>query len=143
MSALYHGGIPGLRVGDMIEPGHERKPVKGCPWCDARAKGEAGPGGIDGPSVHPQHVYATTHRLYAKHYASLYGRGDLYRVETVGESVRSDEDSFETYHAPALRVLSILDRAILLTMTERRRIGREWLAADHAKARALSGDVTT
>ena len=138
-AALYHGGIPGLRVGDLIEPGHERQAVKDCPWCKARAKGEAGPGGIDGPSVHHDNVYATTHRLYAKYYASLYGRGDLYRVETVGDAPRSDEDSFETYRAPALRVLAVLDRAVLLTMTERRRLAREWLAADRAKS--LAGAV--
>lgn len=137
MSApLYHGGIPGLRVGDVIEPGHDRKAVDGCPWCQARASGHAGPDGIDGPSVHPEHVYATTHRLYARHYASLYGRGDLYRVEVVGEAVRSEEDSFETYRAPALRVLAVLDRAVLLRWTDRRRLDREWLAADIAKVKA-------
>ena len=37
-------------------------------------------------------MYATTDRLYAKHYASLWGRGDLYRVEPVGELLESTED---------------------------------------------------
>jgi len=142
MTALYHGGIAGLRVGDLIQPGHDRKPVAGCPWCDARAKGEAGPGGIDGPPAHPEHVYATTHRLYAKHYASLWGRGDLYRVEVSDEAVRSDEDSFETYRATELCVVAVLDRAVLLTMTERRRLFREWKAADFEKARRLAREET-
>ncbi|MBF6416924.1 hypothetical protein [Nocardia cyriacigeorgica] len=128
---LFHGGIPGLRPGDLIEPGHERNPHPGCPWCEARAKGEAHHG-IDGPSQHPDRVYATTSRIYALHYASLYGRGDLYRVNPVGELERSTEDTIETWTAPAFQVAAVLDRAVLLTPTQRRRLFREWTAADHA-----------
>lgn len=138
MSArLFHGGIPGLRVGDLIEPGHGRRHHDGCPWCEARAKGEAHLG-MDGPSQRQDRVYATSSRLYAKHYASLWGRGDLYRVEPVGEAERSTEDSIETWCAPALRVVAVLDRAVLLTMSERRRLDREWAAADRAFAEVQS-----
>lgn len=129
MSFYYHGGVPGLRPGDLIEPGHDRKTHDGCPWCEARANGEAHHG-IDGPSQRPDRVYATTHRLYAKHYASLYGRGDLYRVEPVGDVETSTEDTIHTVTAPAFRIVAVLDRAVLLTMSERRRLYREWGAAD-------------
>lgn len=115
------------------EPGHERQAHDGCPWCEARARDEAHQG-LDGPSQHRDRVYATTDRLYAKHYASLWGRGDLYRVEAVGEAVRSTEDTIESWHAPALRVVAVLDRAVLLTMSERRRLFREWGAADRRAA---------
>lgn len=131
---LFHGGVPGLKVGDVIEPGHERLSHDGCPWCEARAKGEAHQG-VDGPSKRPDRVYATTNRLYAKHYASLWGWGDLYRVEAVGAVERSTEDTIETYCAERLRVAAILDRAVLLTWSERRRLYREWGAADKEATR--------
>jgi hypothetical protein len=130
---LFHGGVPDLRVGDIIEPGHDRRQHDGCPFCEARAKGEAH-GGIDGPSQRPDRVYATTHRLYAKHYASLWGCGDLYRVTTDGLVERSTEDSFESYCAERLVVAGVLDRAVLLTWSERRRLYREWGVADEALA---------
>lgn len=129
MTRYYHGGAPGLRVGDLIEPGHDRATHDGCPWCEARAKGEAHQG-LDGPSQHADRVYATTDRLYAKHYASLYGRGDLYRVEPVGDEATSTEDTIASVHAPAFRVVAVLDRAVQLTMGERRRLYRQWSAAD-------------
>lgn len=97
---LFHGGVPDLRPGDLIEPGHDRLQHDGCPWCEARANGEAYLG-LDGPALHDDRVYATTNRVYAKMHASLWGRGDLYRVEPVGTWERSTEDSIETYTAPA------------------------------------------
>lgn len=127
---LFHGGMPDLRPGDLIQPGHERKLHDGCPWCEARRDGGAYLG-MDGPTPEGR-VYATTNRLYAKHYASLWGRGDLYRVEPVGELERSTEDSIESFFAPSLRVASVLDRVVLLTNSERRRLAREWEAADAA-----------
>jgi len=129
---LFHGGVPGLRVGDLIEPGHDRKVHEGYPWCEARVNGTTF-AGMD-PLSQPGRVYFTTHRLYAKHYASLWGRGDLYRVVPVGDVLRSPEDSIESFTAPALRVAAVLDRMVLLTMSERRRLFREWGIADAAVA---------
>lgn len=126
---LFHGGVPGLRPGDILDPGHERKEHDGCPWCAARAAGHAGPEGIDPPSTH-QAVYMTPHRLYAAYHASLWGRGDLYQVEPIGELVRSTEDSIETWCAPTAVVLVAIDRVVTLTMNERRRLSRHWQAAD-------------
>ena len=134
---LFHGGVPDLRPGDLIQPGHERKTHDDCPWCEARATGETVPGGIDPLAAQPDRVYLTTHRLYAKHYASLWGRGDLYRVDPVGELEESTEDTIPTWTSPAARVLAVVDRAVLLTPTERRRLYREWGAAD-AQAEARS-----
>lgn len=134
-SRLFHGGVPDLRVGDLIEPGHSRREHDGCPWCEARARGEAHLG-MDGPSQQAARVYATAHRLYAKYHASLWGRGDLYRVEPVGDVQSSDEDSIPSIHTPALRVVAVVDRAVLLTNSERRRLYREWGIADNAKNRS-------
>ena len=126
---LFHGGVPGLRTGDLIEPGHERKVDDGCAWCAARAEL---PPSQDGLALQVGRVYLTPERAYARYYASLYGRGDLYRVEPVGELVRSTEDTFETWTATAARVVAAVDRAVLLTQGERRRLYRLWGAADAA-----------
>jgi hypothetical protein len=132
MPRLWHGGVPGLKVGDLIQPGHERKAKDGCPICEARAAEAAGGPRpvIDGLSQHRDGVYLTTDREYARHYASLWGRGDLYRVEPVGDPVRSTEDTIETYVADAARVLAVYERAVLLTMKQRRHLFRRWGAAD-------------
>lgn len=122
MTALFHGGVPGLRVGDTITPDHDRRQHDGCPTCETG----------DTPGHHA--VYATTSRLYAAHYASLYGRGDLYRVELT-DPTRSTEDSIETWHAPTAHIVAVLDRAVLLTMSQRRRLYREWRDADRAAGR--------
>lgn len=117
-----------MRPGDLLVPGHKRKLHEGCPWCAARDAGGAHLG-IDGPSQ-VVGVYFTPVRLYAKFHASMYGRGDLYRVEPVGKMTLSIEDTVETWTAPAARVLSVYDRAVLLTDTERRRLDKMWAAAD-------------
>lgn len=134
MTAYYHGGVDGLKVGDVLEPGHARKKHDGCPWCEARENGEAHLG-LDGPSQR-QEVYFTTSRIYAKFHASMYGYGDLYRVEPMGDVTRSTEDSMESFTAPSVRIAAILDRAVLFTWSERRRLDREWAAADRVTVQA-------
>lgn len=78
-------------------------------------------------------VYFTTDKLYAKHYASLYGAGDLYKVEPVGEVQRSEEDSYATWIAPQARIVGVVERAVRLTGKERRRLNRDWAKADRTK----------
>ena len=133
----YHGGVDGLKTGDLLIPGQGRKHHPGCPWCEARAKGEAHLG-MD-PLAQREAVYFTTDKLYAKHYASLYGVGDLYRVEPVGVALPSEEDSYETYTAATVRVVGVVERAVRLTDKERRRLSRDWKAADRAKANSRKG----
>jgi hypothetical protein len=125
---FYHGGFPGLKPGELLVPGNQRQHHDGCPWCEARENGQAHLG-MDGPSERPE-VYFTPIRLYAKFHASLYGLGDLYRVEPVGEPRLSLEDTIETWTAPQARVVSVYDRAVLLTNTERRALDRLWRNAD-------------
>jgi hypothetical protein len=136
---LFHGGVPGLRPGDLIEPGHARKVHEGCTWCAARADL---PPEADGLPLHEDRVYLTPERSYARYYASLYGRGDLYQVEAIGHLQRSTEDTVETWTAPAARVLVAVDRAVLLTMGERRRLYRSWSVADTAALAATRGSLT-
>jgi len=137
-SLLWHGGAPDLRPGDTLDGNHERKIHDGCPWCAAReAERAGGPRPlIDGLSRNTG-VYMTTERLYAKCYASLYGRGDLYRVEPIDTPQRSTEDTFPTWWSPAARIVAVVDRAVLLTPSERRRLQRDWARADAAAVGAM------
>lgn len=131
---LWHGGVPDLRPGDLIVPGRERRHHDGCPFCEARRAQAAGGDVpvIDGLAERRHQVYLTPSREYARHYASLWGRGDLYRVEPVGDVVRSTEDTIETWTAPAARVLSAPERAVLMTPGQRRALDRIWATADAA-----------
>lgn len=126
MAGLYHGGGRGLRVGDEIVPTTGGRHRDGCPICEARAAGNTvvvDGEAIDGPNGHADRVYVTTSRLYARYYASLAGLGDLYRVEPIGELVRSDEDPLvEAYTCPRARVVAVVDRAVRMTMAEHRRL---------------------
>lgn len=126
---LYHGGTPGLRPGEVITP-HEAKRIDGCPWCESGAD----------DTHRPDRVFATTFRLYGRYYASKYVLGWLYRVEERDGMELSDGDPFETYHAGGFTVLSVLDRAVQLTPTERRRLLRLWKEAD--EARGMPKNVT-
>ena len=122
---LWHGGVPGLKIGDTLTGGHERKTLDGCPMCEARKKGAALLG-IDPPSAHPNKVYVTHEREYARFHASLYGRGDLYVIEPVGDTMPSTEDSIPTLLADEARIVGVYSRAVLLTPGQRRRLMRIW-----------------
>lgn len=139
--ALWHGGVPDLQVGDLIQPGHSRDDRHpGCPFCEAR---KAGTASIDLPSARADRVYFTTHRLYAKFHASLYGHGDLYRVEPVGEVERSAEDLFPSFVAPAARVLVVFAREVLLTPGERTAIYLEWARRQGVPKRQALTDLAS
>jgi hypothetical protein len=130
MRPLYHGGVPGLVIADLLEGGHSRDHRHpGCRWCEARANGRAHLGG-DGPSHHPDRVYMTEDREYARFHASLYGCGDLYLVEPVGAVEPSAEDPFPSCTATAARVVAVLVRGVVLRPSQRRRIYERWAKAE-------------
>ena len=133
---LWHGLIPDLRPGDLIEPGGARPTVDGCAWCEARKQqADGGPRpALDPLPEHTDRIYLTPVREYARYYASLWGRGDLYRVEAVGDLLRSTEDTIEAWVAPAARVLAVVERAVLLTWSQCRRLLRIWTTADETAA---------
>lgn len=133
---FYHGGVPGLRPGDLITSGHDRPSVDGCAICAAREAEKAGGPrpAIDGLAHHRDLAYATPVLAYARHYASLYGGGDLYQVTPEGEPVRSTEDTIETWCAPAWRVKVVMECRVTLTWGQRRSLARLWAAADERVA---------
>ena len=131
----FHGGIPGLKPGDLITP-HAPNVVNGCGICAAKAAGQQphveGLGVVDPLTERTDRVYITTDRDYARFYASKYPRGDLYTVEPVGDPEPSTEDHFPTWTVPAARVRSVYTRYVQLTPGQRRSLLRRWTAADIA-----------
>ena len=129
MTALYHGGKPGLRPGDLIIPA-EPHFIDNCPICEAKKTGIST--AIDPLRAREDRVYVTSDREYARFYASKYPRGSLYSVEPVGELELSTEDHFPTWTVPTARVRSVYDRCVQLTAGQRRRLLRRWYVADMA-----------
>jgi hypothetical protein len=119
---FFHGGVPGLRKGDLLKGGHTRDNLHpGCKFCEERAAAAPGQGGaIDPASSHPEHVYFTADKEYARYHASLYGRGDLYLVDPGADFERSTEDLVLSFHAPSVTIIGVIERRVLLRWSERR-----------------------
>ena len=134
---LWHGGVPDLGVGGLLIPGHKRKAHDGCAFCAARSKGMAvmapDGSGIDPPSAHQDRIYLTSDREYARFHASLWGRGDLYQVEAVGEVQPSTEDPFPSFVAASAIVRVVYARAVLLSWSQRNQLNRRWAEADKVR----------
>jgi hypothetical protein len=148
---FYHGGKPGLGIGDFLVPSPPHI-YDGCPICVARAegriytvgefrtflksKGEIGKPGlrmlagaddsqpVDPPSAENA-VYVTTELDYARWYAAR-SRGDLYRVEPIGPIARTTEDNFPSFTTPMARIVEVVERRVVLTRRSRRALFREW-----------------
>ena len=109
MSARYwHGGMPGLKVGDRILPpcesGTERRLIDSLPY--------APPDDVARDDV----VYLSTDRNVAKGYAAYYPDGALYEVRPVGELEPDPDCNVEglSWRAPAAEVVSVVDPVVLL-----------------------------
>jgi hypothetical protein len=139
---LFHGGVAGLRPGELIVP-HPPRSVDGCAVCAARGRREdyvvPGLGVVDPPTARPDRVYVTSDREYARYYASAAWLGDLYVVRLVGEVEESDEDPFASWCAEAAEVVSVYSRCVQLTMAQRRRLYARWGVADAERAVARGG----
>lgn len=120
---FFHGGAPGLRVGDIVSPrpaGDTRHLVDGCAVCEARRAGA--------PSDYDRNhnfgaVYVTTERWIARMFANGYPQGGLYSVEPLGELIEDPEQppiAVEpvSFAVPSARVLSVLDRLVWMTPKE-------------------------
>ena len=160
--SYYHGGCAGLSSGDMLVPSDPHV-TDGCPICVARAHGIALTVGqyrawlrqqgaaaepvlrkladapddavIDAPSQR-QALYVTTDREYARYYAAR-SKGDLYYVNPIGRIEPTQEDHFPSFTVQSARVLNVIERGVVLTRKDRRRLDREWRKAD--KKAAIGG----
>ncbi|WP_424215996.1 hypothetical protein ACN20G_28020 (plasmid) [Streptomyces sp. BI20] len=127
---FFHGGVPGLEVGDVLAGGHSRQVVDGCAICASRNAGR--PTLYDPATLHPDRLYVTTDREYARHYAGTYGAGDLYDVVPLGDVLPSEEDRFPTWSVSRARVRLVVARRVHLTWEQRAVLRRRWEAADRA-----------
>jgi hypothetical protein len=75
-------------------------------------------------------VYASTDKEYARFYASKALHGSLYLVSLDGNVEPSAEDPFPTWRGRRAIVLAVLQRSVVLTMGERRRLFRRWAGSD-------------
>lgn len=157
---LYHGGIGGLRVGDVLSPAPPHV-TDGCPICVARAAGRvlrvgeyrlwlaqfgdralpalrslAGADAMDpvDPPSARNAVYLTRDIEYARWYAAR-SEGDLYRVVAIGEMTRSTEDPFPSWTAREARVVDVVEHNVRLLRRDRRELMRRWAKADRANAK--------
>jgi hypothetical protein len=121
---LYHGGVPGFWVGDVLTPNNaEHRYVEGCAHCEAQRTGSDL--AFDPPTP-PDWIYATTDREYARYYASRAVGGTLYRVRLEGDIEPSVEDPFPAWRGRRAIVVGVPERNITLTMAERRRLFVRW-----------------
>ncbi len=122
---LYHGGVPGLRRGDVITPratGDTAHLVDGCPTCEARRAGVP----LAGDDLDPSMVYVTTDREYARLYAAGYPRGALYRVDVDGDLDVRSPDPVPSWAVPSARVVAVLDALVILSPSDLRRMVRRY-----------------
>lgn len=94
---FFHGGAPGFKPGDLLEP-----------------------------EADSDSVYFTENRLYAKFFASL-GRGWLYLVEPVGDYKPATNDAMQACDAKSLKVIRVVEKAVSLNPNELRQIQRSEL----------------
>lgn len=138
---LFHGGAPGKRPGDTLSGGHSRPTMEGCVICEARENGLTvvlDGEQIDPPTGHPDRLYLTTWRPYARFYASMYGRGDVYEVQPIGDLVESTEDPFPSWTAAAVTIRRVEAVSVTLSDKERRLLYRRWGEADRLSVPLLA-----
>ena len=136
---LFHGGMPGLRVGSVVVPDMQKcRLIDGCPTCAAQAANiNAGD-----PSTPSGWVYACADRPYARYYASRAVGGTLYRVRLEGdiESATEDPPQFHAFRARRAVVVSVLENNIILTMPERLKLWKRW-GGNEAEFEAMVASV--
>ncbi len=123
MTGYWHGGAPGLKPGDLIEPtASDRHLVDGCPICEARRRGQQ----LASDPNDPTRVYVTTERDYAKIFAAGYPRGALYRVEPIGDMAPTADDPAPSWAVERARVISVYDPLVNLTPARVASLARRW-----------------
>lgn len=108
MTTYFHGGYPGLKPGDLIQPPDATGTEHRLSAVSAELGGPAHATRMDV-------VYLTTGRDVARAYAAFYPDGALYRVEPHG-GLEPDPDSGITglsWQCPAAEVVAVVDAAVL------------------------------
>ena len=121
----FHGGAPGLKVGDLIEPqplGDGAHLVDGCPTCEARKSGQQ----LPTDNLDASLVYVTPDREYARVYAAGYPGGALYVVEPIGDLTPSP-DPVPSWGCLAARVTGVYDACVRMSPSQVNRAVRRYL----------------
>lgn len=106
--SYYHGGVRGLRVGDLLLPPTET----GAPHC-----ADFAPADLDASHIRRDRVYLARNQRDAAVYAGMQpGGGDLYEAEPIGE-VEPDADYIGdepgySVQVTAARVVRVVDRGV-------------------------------
>lgn len=95
MSVPYHGGVPDLKPGDTIEPGHSRDNHDDCPIRRARREKDAS--AIEGTG-HPEQVYRTRYRDHAALHAARESADMRYIMRETERSI-AEQEARQTYPA--------------------------------------------
>jgi hypothetical protein len=141
---FFHGGAPGLKVGDILSPrpaDDQRHLVDGCGICEARRRGA--PSDYDRDHNFAA-VYVTTDRQVARFFANGYPHGGVYRVEPLGELTTDPEqppwaiDEPVSFAVPQARVLAVLDPLVRVTAKEARRMMRRLGVTERGVLAAVS-----
>lgn len=96
----FHGGIPGLKIGDILLPASE---IGEAPSVTKYTDGKA----------RMDRVYLTTDRFAAEAYAALYPDGGaLYIVEPIGETEGDPDAPTISRMASSARIVGIWDAKV-------------------------------
>lgn len=107
-TAYFHGGFPGLKVGDLVLPPDRS-------GTEHRLSETAAEIGAPALITRTDVVYVATGRDVARAFAAFYPDGALYRVDPVG-ALETDPDCGVpglSWMCPAAEVLAVVDPAVL------------------------------
>ncbi|MFC3454047.1 hypothetical protein [Amycolatopsis speibonae] len=101
---LWHGGFPGLNVGDLILP----------PTGSGTTRILTAPEGAHVPPGHVRRdrVHLTTERAAAKAYAAAYPDGALYVAEPVGDTEPDPDAPDRSIRCEQARVVAVYDPCV-------------------------------
>lgn len=102
---LWHGGVPGLKVGDLLRPVSETDTEHSLTRYAARV-------GLNRDHVRQDRVHLTSDRAVARAYAAAYPNGALYVAEPIGET-EPDPDAPEiALRCPQARITAAYDPCV-------------------------------
>lgn len=102
----FHGGIPGLNVGDMILPPSVTGTTRD--MADELTQ-------LAAPHlIRPDMVYATTVQDVARGFAAMHPDGALYRVEMVGDVQPDPDMPVTSVMGPSARVVEVVKARVIL-----------------------------
>ena len=119
---FYYGGKQRLRVDDVIESSLEYPSHEQCIFCNLNKRRDPEYPDFDAPVGK---VLFSSNRLLAEYMAHLFGAGWLYQVEPVGEIESTDLEHLPGFTAEKLRVVKVVDRAIVMPLNKLRKLARQ------------------